>query len=106
MRTGSLRLALRCESTETKMNFCASKILGWKSLRWATWLAGWVLVLGSSASGRAAITIVDQGKSPYRLVIAGDAIPSERYAAEELQRYLEKISGANLPIVSDAGPME
>jgi len=38
----------------------------------------------------------------YRIVVADNAVPSERYAAEELQRYLERLSGAKLPIVSDA----
>ncbi len=50
----------------------------------------------------AAVTIADKGKSKYRIVVSANAIPSERYAAEELQRYLEKISGAKLPIVTDA----
>jgi hypothetical protein len=33
-----------------------------------------------------------------------NAIPSESYAAEELQHYLERISGAKLPIVTDNMP--
>ncbi len=48
------------------------------------------------------LTLADKGKSPYRIIITADAIPSERYAAEELQRYLERISGARLPIATDA----
>ncbi|PYJ95761.1 MAG: hypothetical protein DME23_22865, partial [Verrucomicrobia bacterium] len=51
-------------------------------------------------------TIAEKGTSRYRIVVASDAIPSERYAAEELQRYLESMNGARLPIVSDAVPME
>jgi len=47
------------------------------------------------------IAIVKNGKSDYTIVVAKEAIPSERYAAEELQLYLERISGAKLPIVSD-----
>src|SRR6266542_6289821 len=77
-----------------------------KLLRRKPWLAVLGLAVVLNASAWAAPTIAEKGKSRYRLVIAADAIPSERYAAEELQRYLEKISGASLPIVSDAGPME
>jgi hypothetical protein len=59
------------------------------------WLAG-------QPAARADLTLADKGQSPYRIVIPANAIPSERYAAEELQRYLERISGAKLPILTDA----
>ncbi|HWI56655.1 MAG TPA: DUF4838 domain-containing protein, partial [Bacillota bacterium] len=51
---------------------------------------------------RAALPLAAKGKSSYRIVISTNALPSERYAAEELQHYLGKISGAPLPIVTDA----
>ena len=51
---------------------------------------------------KADLSLVNKGKSRYSIVIASNAIPSERYAAEELQRYLEKMSGAKLPILTDA----
>ena len=57
------------------------------------------------STAAAATTIAEKRKSRYRIVIAADAIPSERYAAEELQRYLERISGAKLPILTDTGPL-
>ena len=60
------------------------------------------VLLAGGGLASAALTLADQGKSPYRIVLATNAIPSERYAAEELQRYLEKICGARLLIVSDA----
>jgi hypothetical protein len=53
-------------------------------------------------AGAAGFTLANAGQSPYRIVVAADAIPSEHYAADELQHYLEKISGAKLPIVTDA----
>jgi Domain of unknown function (DUF4838)/Glycosyl hydrolase family 67 N-terminus len=52
-------------------------------------------------AARADLTVINKGQSGYRIVIAAGAIPSERYAAEELQRYLEGIGGAKLPIVND-----
>jgi len=42
------------------------------------------------------------GSTDYRIVVSQEASPSERYAAEELQRFLAAISGATLPIISDA----
>src|SRR5262245_20272524 len=60
-----------------------------------------LLTLVLATHALAGFTIADKGRSRYSIVIAADAIPSERYAAEELQRYLERISGAKLPIVTD-----
>jgi hypothetical protein len=56
---------------------------------------------GVACDPATAITIANNGKTAYRIVIPATAIPAERYAAEELQRYLAKISGAILPIVTD-----
>jgi hypothetical protein len=60
-----------------------------------------ILLLIAAQGAHAALTLVDHGKSSYKIVIPAKAIPSEHYAAEELQRYLEKISGAKLPIILD-----
>jgi len=81
-------------------------IMRGKILRRKVGLAVLGLAVVLNASAWAAPTIAEKGKSRYRIVIAADAIPSERYAAEELQRYLEKMSGAKLPIVTDAEPIK
>jgi len=47
-----------------------------------------------------AVTLVKEGKPKAEIVLAADASPSVRTAASELQRHLEKISGALLPIVN------
>ena len=49
-------------------------------------------------------TLAEKGRSDWRIVVATNAAPAERYAAEELQRYLERISGARLAIATDAEP--
>ncbi len=49
----------------------------------------------------AELVLANQGQSEYRIVVPAEAIPSERYAADELQRYLERISGVKLPVVTD-----
>ncbi len=71
--------------------------------RYSAWLGGCLLGLVMAATTAAAdVTIADNGKSKYRIVLPADAIPAERYAAEELQHYLATMSGAKLSIVSDA----
>src|SRR5438128_956792 len=66
-------------------------------------LAAWLLLQLPLA---AHMTIAESGKSSYQIVVAHDAIPSERYAAEELQRYLERMSGVKLPITTDSEPAQ
>lgn len=45
-------------------------------------------------------TLARNGRSPYSIVIAPDASPSEHHAAGELQRFLEQMTGARLPIAT------
>ncbi|MBM3499499.1 MAG: DUF4838 domain-containing protein [Armatimonadetes bacterium] len=52
-----------------------------------------------------ALTLTQEGKSDYVVVVAAEASPSEQHAAEELQRFLREISGAELPIVGDDQPL-
>ena len=53
------------------------------------------------------IKLAKGGQSDYTIVIGSDCSPSERYAAQELQTFLEQICGAKLPISTEAvdGPM-
>lgn len=73
-------------------------------VRWvriSTVILVWNLVL-TAASLRGDITLCENGRSPYQIVIASGAIAPERFAAEELQRYLASMTGARLPIVADS----
>lgn len=54
--------------------------------------------------GRAEVALAENGRSDYRIVIAAEASPSTRYAAEELQHFLERMTGARLPLAVDTGP--
>lgn len=69
------------------------------------WHIGVALILAMGGNAMANVTIADKGQTRYRIVVAANAIPSERYAAEELQSYMERISGVKLPIVMDSEPM-
>lgn len=47
-----------------------------------------------------AVTLARDGRSTYSIVLPRPALPSEERAASELQKYLEEMSGARLPIVA------
>jgi len=47
-----------------------------------------------------------QGKTNYVIVVADDASPSTKHAAEELAAFLKEISGAEFPIRSDKEPIQ
>ncbi len=44
--------------------------------------------------------LIMNGKSKYKIFVSESAIPSEKYAARELQKYLKEITGFELPIVN------
>lgn len=48
------------------------------------------------------ISVVQDSKSEYVIVVAKDAIPSERFAAEELSNHLEKIFSCSFPIIQES----
>ncbi|HTX38852.1 MAG TPA: DUF4838 domain-containing protein [Bryobacteraceae bacterium] len=60
----------------------------------------------AAAAGASAKTplLVDNGRSGYSIVIGQQASLSEKRAAGELQRFLQEMSGARLPIVTANGP--
>ncbi len=62
------------------------------------------LNLSGAAAATAGVTLVQNGRSDYAIVIAPDASPSERHGAEELQNFLEEISGARLPVTTESRP--
>jgi hypothetical protein len=59
----------------------------------------------SEAPAPKSVTLVRNGRSGYRIVVAAEAPPAVRRGAAELQQYLEQISGAKLPIETDAAPL-
>ena len=59
------------------------------------------LCLCSLAEGAENLLLAETGRSAYRIVVAKNASPSVEYAAEELQMFLARMTGAELPIVSD-----
>ena len=78
------------------------------------------LILLITALPACAVMVVKEGKptativiakaaldaKPYKPAVGGSAEPAQkiRLAAEDLQRYIEKMTGAKLPIVADDAP--
>lgn len=67
-------------------------------------LVGWVATESmSSAAARAdAFTLVENGRPAATIVVAASPSENAKVAAAELQRYVERISGARLPIAADS----
>ncbi len=68
---------------------------------------GWTLVAllcgcATTGGGNGGVTLAENGQSRTRIVVAQDAPPATRHAAEELQKFLREMSGAEVPIVGDA----
>lgn len=57
-------------------------------------------LLGCSSGSK----LVSDGKSEYKIFISKSALKPEMFAAEELQKYMQKVSGAVLPIIHKAKP--
>jgi hypothetical protein len=59
------------------------------------------VLLSLPASG---VPLVKNGRSDYSICVAADASPSERHGAQELQRFVEEMSGARLPVTEQCDP--
>ena len=65
-------------------------------------ILGLIVVVQANAGD---IKLVKNGKSRYTIVLSKDASPSEKHAADELQRFVFEISGAKLPIAMEGKPL-
>ncbi|HZT41118.1 MAG TPA: DUF4838 domain-containing protein [Chthonomonadaceae bacterium] len=63
-------------------------------------LCALLLAVVSAAAGQE-ITLVKNGRSDYAIVIPPDAPPAIQHGAQELQRFLKQMSGAELPILTE-----
>lgn len=63
-----------------------------------------LLVLGCVEVKGQDLVLAEQGRSAYRIVLADDASPSTKHGAEQLQTFVQQMTGVKLPIVSDRQP--
>ena len=62
--------------------------------------------LGALAAQHQELTLAARGAAAaYTIVLPKAASPSQRYAAEELQRYTARMTGVMLPIITDDQPL-
>ena len=59
------------------------------------------LTLAAATASGKPLFLAKQGQSSYSILISQDASPSERRAAAELQKFVEEMTGARLPILTD-----
>jgi hypothetical protein len=68
------------------------------------WILSLTLVLwcmSGKASAQAAITLAKEHKAVAVITLASDAIPAERTAAVELQKYLQEVTGAEFALQTE-----
>ena len=74
-------------------------------MRMQTVLAAVLILMGSVVQGmEAQESLVPQAMQGWTIVTAEDAIPSEKYAAEEFQALFQQAAGIELPIVPKSQP--
>jgi len=61
-----------------------------------------IAALAAVSPASAAILVAEGGQPRATIIVAADAIPSEHYAAQELQRFLGEMTGAVIPVVASA----
>jgi hypothetical protein len=66
-------------------------------------LAG-VVVLAISSAAQGGVELVKDGRAVSEIVIAPDAIQAVKLAAQDLQKHLKQMSGAELPILETPSP--
>ncbi|MCD6360531.1 MAG: hypothetical protein J7M38_06645, partial [Armatimonadetes bacterium] len=74
-------------------------------------IAGGLMIMSAAHAalyepmGEPLVTIAAGGEPLAQIVIPAEPKGLERFAAGELQRYLEQISGAELPIIAEGGDL-
>ena len=61
--------------------------------------------IGAGARGQDRLVLAENGQSAYQIVIPEKPSPSVEHAAKELQHFLAEMTGAKLPIRTDAEPL-
>ena len=64
------------------------------------------LIISLPAFAQTNLPLATNGQSDFVIALASDAVPAEKTAARELQKYIQQISGANLPVKSETNVPE
>ena len=60
-----------------------------------------VVILWAASAGAGAVSLEDIKE--WSVVVAGDATPAEKYAAEEFRSLFKQAAGVDLPLVASPG---
>lgn len=84
-----------------------TRIIAWSRILGMTCLLGFLVhaltVAAEPEAPMADLSIVANGVSSYQIIVPNETTPVVDKAAAELQGFLQKISGVQLPIVSESG---
>lgn len=69
-----------------------------------TLLTAGLCLLATAATQAQDLVLIENGESPYKIVVADNASPSTKHGAEELQSFLQQMSGTLVSIVSERQP--
>ena len=64
-----------------------------------------LIVASTLLSPYAQLTLADKGQSAFVIVLSAQASPSEKHAARELHDFLQQMTGADLAVRDDGGPV-
>lgn len=84
------------DDDKSRRRFLRSAVLGGMGLA-----TGGITALSAPTDAKKPVVFVDKGKSTYSICLSETASPSEKHGAEELQKFVEEMSGARLPIVAE-----
>lgn len=81
-----------------------SRRKGVASLRWFCLLSTLLACMFAPKMLGAEILLVDHAQARARIITSEHPTPVEQFAASELQRYLQAVTGARVPIVTETSP--
>ena len=85
------------DKSPTRRQFLKSAVLSGAGM--AT--SGVGITTSAATASNKPLVLGKQGQSSYSILLSQDASPSERRAAAELQKFVEEMTGARLPIITD-----
>jgi hypothetical protein len=66
---------------------------------------GWVIVSLAAIPSDTALVLIEDGRTPYRIIVSARPAEADFQAAQKLQAYLRKMTGVVVPLDADASPV-
>ena len=65
----------------------------------------WLFLIPATADAADPLTLADDNRSTYSIVLSKDASAAERHGADELRSHFKQMAGVDLPVVADDQPL-